>query len=179
MPPARRNGMGCCPLPPSWVCSNPRTSTRGLSCRCGRGAGEAAEKPTGYRAHDIDLASRTRLHWVETSNGYWVVSLADRMLRVRADGQGTYRLEVRKREEKVYTRVVDRLSQEFCFGIASDTARDADILHMVKEGARWRQNQPSEKQTALAKKLGVRIGDGWSSGEVSDAIARVTGDWYG
>ena len=86
------------------------------------GGGDETPKPTGYRAHDIDLASRTRLHWVETPLGAWVVSLADRMLRVRADGQGTFRLEVRKRDEKVYTRVVDRLSQEFCFGIASDTA---------------------------------------------------------
>jgi hypothetical protein len=142
------------------------------------GAGAAAPKLRGYRAHDIDLANRPRLHWVQTPMGAWVVSLTDRMLRVRGDGAGTYRLEVRKRDEKVYTRVVDRLSQEFCFGIASDTARDADILHMVREGARWRQNPPSEKQAALARKLGVRIKAGWTSGEVSDAIARTTGDWY-
>src|SRR5262245_39863524 len=115
------------------------------------GGGEAEEKQTGYHAHDINLAERTRLHWVATAKGYWVVSLADRMLRVRPDGQGTYRLEARKRDERVYTRVVDRLSQEFCFGIASDTARDAEILHMVREGARWRQNAPSPKQVALAQ----------------------------
>src|SRR4029450_9927058 len=113
------------------------------------GAGEAAPKLRAYRAHDINLANRPRLHWVETPMGAWVVNLADRMLRVRPDGQGTYRLEVRKRDEKDYTRVVDRLSQEFCFGIASDTARDADILHMVREGARWRQNAPSERESAL------------------------------
>jgi superfamily II DNA or RNA helicase len=133
---------------------------------------------TGYRAHDIDLAQRTRLHWVETPKGYWVVNLADRMLRVRPDGQGAYRLEVRKRDERSYTRLVDRLSQEFCFGIASDTARDAQILHMVQEGARWRQNPPSAKQEAFARKLGVRMEPGWSSGEVSDAIVAVTGEWY-
>lgn len=89
-----------------------------------------APKPTGYHAHAIDLAARTRLHWVQTPKGYWVVSLADRMLRVRPDEQGTYRLEVRKRDERCYTRLVDRLSQEFCFGIASDTARDAQLLHL-------------------------------------------------
>ena len=136
-------------------------------------------KPTGYRAHDINLAQRTRLHWVETRKGYWVVSLADRMLRVRPDGQGTYRLEVRQREEHVYTRLVDKLSQEFCFGIASDTARDAQILHMVREGARWRQNAPSPKQAALAQKLGITVNPGWRNGDVSDAIAALTGDWYG
>jgi len=115
---------------------------------------------------------------VETPKGYWVVSLADRMLRVRSDGQGAYRLEVRTREERSYTRLVDRLSQEYCFGIASDTARDAQILHMVREGARWRQNVPSPKQAALAQKLGIRIAPEWRSGEVSDAIVAVTGEWY-
>src|SRR5205823_3623320 len=139
---------------------------------------DGGAKPTGYRAHDIDLAQRTRLHWVATAKGYWVVSLADRMLRVRPDGQGTYRLEVRQRDARAYTRLVDRLSQEFCFGIASDTARDAQILHMVQEGARWRQNPPSPRQEAFARKLGVRIEPGWSSGEVSDAIVAITGEWY-
>ena len=135
-------------------------------------------KQTGYRAHDIDLAQRTRLHWVATPKGYWVVNLADRMLRVRPDGQGMYRLEVRKRDERAYMRLVDRLSQEFCFGIASDTARDAHILHMVREGARWREKERSPKQEAFARKLGIRIQPDWRSGEVSDAIVAVTGEWY-
>jgi superfamily II DNA or RNA helicase len=143
------------------------------------GARQGAEpKPTGYRAHDIDLAQRTRLHWVETPKGYWVVSLADRMLRVRPDGQGAYRLEVRQRQERVYTCLAERLSQEFCFGIASDTARDAQLLHLVREGARWREHARSPKQEALARKLGVRIQPGWQSGELSDAITALTGEWY-
>jgi superfamily II DNA or RNA helicase len=149
-----------------------------LDAESGHAEAGSASKPTGYHAHDIDLAQRTRLHWVETPKGYWVVSLTDRMLRVRPDGQGAYRLEVRKRDERGYTRLVDRLSQEFCFGIASDTARDAQILHLVKEGARWRENPPSPKQEALARKLGVRLHPEWRSGDVSDAIARVTGEWY-
>jgi superfamily II DNA or RNA helicase len=139
---------------------------------------DSGPKPTGYRAHDIDLAKRPRLHWVETKRGYWVVNLADRMLRVRPDGQGTYLLEARTRDERVYTRLIDRLSQEFCFGIASDTARDADIFHMVKESARWREKDPSPKQVAYAQKLGIAVQPGWSMREVSDAIVAVTGDWY-
>jgi hypothetical protein len=107
-----------------------------------------------------------------------VVSLADRMLRVRPDGQGTYRLAVRKRDEWAYTRLVDRLSQEFCFGTASDTARDAHILHMVREGATWRDKERSPKQEAFARKLGIHVHPDWHSGEVSDAIVAVTGEWY-
>ena len=158
----------------------PKTPQEAAVIEAGHEGEDTAVEPkrTGYRAHDIDLAHRTRLHWVETPKGYWVVNLADRMLRVRPDEQGTYRLEVRKRDERSYTRLVDRLSQEFCFGIASDTARDAQILHMVQEGARWRQNAPSPKQESFARKLGVHIEPGWSSGEVSDAIVAVTGEWY-
>src|SRR5262249_1557524 len=158
----------------------PTTPDEGIALALARGGKDTSVEPkqTGYHAHDIDLAQRTRLHWVETPKGYWVVSLADRMLRVRSDGQGAYRLEVRKREERSYTRLVDRLSQEYCFGMASDTARDAHMLHMVREGARWRQNEPSAKQEALARKLGVRLHPEWRSGEVSDAIAALTGDWY-
>jgi hypothetical protein len=70
------------------------------------------------------------------------------------------------------------LSLAYCFGIASDTARDAHLLHLVREGARWREQAPSPKQEALARKLGVRIAPGWRSGELSDAITRLTGEWY-
>jgi hypothetical protein len=144
----------------------------------GPSARESRPKPQGYRAHDIDLAARPRLHWVETPRGFWVVSLADRMLRVRPDDQGTYCLEVRQRESRSYTQMAERLSQDYCFGVASDTARDADVLHMVREGARWRDNAPSEKQVGFAQKLGIVVNPAWRSGEVSDAITAIVGDWY-
>ena len=62
--------------------------------------------------------------------------------------------------------------------MASETARDADGLHMVREGARWRDNAPSEKQVGFAQKLGIVVNPAWRSGEVSDAITAIVGDWY-
>jgi hypothetical protein len=100
------------------------------------------------------------------------------MLRVRPDGRGLYRLEVRQRDERRYTMVADHLSQDYCFGIASDTARDAQILHMVKEGAGWRAQARTEKQEALARKLGIAIDPAWRKGDIADAITALTGDWY-
>jgi hypothetical protein len=44
-----------------------------------------------------------------------------------------------------YTRLADHLNQEYCFGIASDTAREAQPLHLMREGASWRQNARSPK----------------------------------
>ena len=141
--------------------------------------GEGTPKQTAYRAHDIDLTQRTRLHWVQTTKrSYWVVSLADRLVRVRPDGHGTYRLEVRQRHERAYTCLADHLSQEYCFGMASDTARDAQLLHLVRVGAGWRTKERSPKQEAFARKLGVDIEPTWRSGELSDAITAIVGDWY-
>jgi hypothetical protein len=99
------------------------------------------------------------------------------MLRVRSDGHGTYLLEVNTRGERHYQRLADGLSLDYCFGIASDTAKDAQILHMVKQGAHWRQKARSEKQEALARKLGIAIDPTWRSGDISDAINRLVGDW--
>jgi superfamily II DNA or RNA helicase len=176
------------------ACANQRHSLLSLAAQLGLLAhtpGEAEEVRPGqsgeddddetlgaYRVRDIDLVAREPLHWVQTPKGYWVVSLADRMLRVRSDGQGTYRLEVRKREARAYTCLAEHLSQGYCFGIASDTARDAQILHIVREGARWREKERSPKQEAYARKLGIRIVPEWRSGELSDAITAVTGEWY-
>ena len=142
------------------------------------GKDEDDEESGTYRVRDLDLIAREPLHWVQTPKGYWCVSLVDRLLRVRADGQGTYLLEVRKRDERAYTCLADHLNQEYCFGIASDTARDAHILHLVKAGARWREKERSPKQEALAQKLGIRIHPEWRCGELSDAIVALTGDWY-
>jgi len=49
---------------------------------------------------------------------------------------------------------------------------------MVREGARWRDNAPSEKQTAFAQRLGIAVDPAWNSGAVSDAITAIVGDWY-
>ena len=52
-------------------------------------------------------------------------------------------------------RLVDRLSQEFCFGIVSDTACDAQILHMV-------QKAPLAPEPAQREARGVRA-QTWST----------------
>jgi hypothetical protein len=48
----------------------------------------------------------------------------------------------------------------------------------VQEGARWREKERSPKQEAYARKLGVQIQPWRRSGELSDAITRLTGEWY-
>jgi hypothetical protein len=144
----------------------------------GQGTGEAAERETGYHAHKLDLLARDPLHWVVTPKGYWVVSMGHQMLRIRDNGHGAYRLEARTREARSYTVIADHLTQEYCMGIAAHTAADAQLEHLVREGAGWRQKSRSPAQEALARKLGITIEEHWTAGEISDAITAVVGDWY-
>jgi superfamily II DNA or RNA helicase len=155
-----------------------------------RGTGTSVERPTeaaddasfeevegSYHTQDIDF-TQNLLHWVVTPKGYRVVTLADQMLRIRLDTQGTYTLEVCIKGERRYRPLAEQLSLDYCYGIASDTARDAHILPMVRKDAAWRQKARSPKQEALARKLGIAIDPTWRSGDISDAINRVVGDWY-
>jgi superfamily II DNA or RNA helicase len=144
----------------------------------GGGPATKADLETDYRAREVDLTDRTPLHWVTTPKGYYVVSLKGQMLRVRHVREARYCLEVRPIAARRYQPLATDLSLEYCFGIASDTANDARLLPMVRAGAAWRGKAPSDKQLALAAKLGIRVRPAWTSGEVTDAIARVVGDWY-
>jgi ATP-dependent helicase IRC3 len=138
---------------------------------------EMQEVEGSYRIADIDV-SPNLLHWVTTAKGYYVVKLADRMLRIRPDSEETYTLEARVDRELRYQPLATQLSLDYCFGIASDTARDAKILHMVQRDAAWRGKARSPKQETLARKLGIAIDPTWRSGDISDAINRHIGDWY-
>jgi superfamily II DNA or RNA helicase len=144
----------------------------------GQGVDEGEERQTGYHAHKLDLLDRDPLHWVVTPKGYWVVSMGPQMVRIRANGQGAYRLEARTREARAYTVIADHLTQEYCLGIAAHTAKDAHLEHLVRRGAGWRQKPRTAPQEALARKLGITIAEDWTAGELSDAITRITGEWY-
>jgi superfamily II DNA or RNA helicase len=142
------------------------------------GAGEGLELDGAYHVRDIDLMRREPLHWVETPKGYWVVVLREQTLRIRPEGNDRYRLEVHTRGEQTYRTLAEQLPLDYCFGIGSDTAKDAGLLPLVRVGASWRTRPPSEKQLAYARKLRITIPPHWNAGELGDAIARVTGDWY-
>jgi ATP-dependent helicase IRC3 len=132
---------------------------------------------------DVDVIQNL-LHWVVTAKGYYVVQFPDerlktnRILRIRPDEAGTYALETRRQDEKRYATMVRQLTLDYCFGVATDTVRDAKILGMVKRDAQWRHKARSPKQEKYARSLGIAIDPGWRMGDVSDAINRVIGDKY-
>jgi len=142
------------------------------------GSGEGLELDGAYHVRDVDLLRREPLHWVQTSKGYWVVSLREQTLRIRPEGHDRYRLEVRTRGEPTYRTLAEQLPLDYCFGIGSDTAKEAGVLPLVRVGASWRTRPPSAKQRAYAHKLRIAVPPHWNAGDLADAIARLTGDWY-
>lgn len=144
----------------------------------GQDGGDTEERETGYHAHQLNLLDRDPLHWVTTRKGYWVLSLAHQMLRIRNNGAGAYRLEAKAKGARTYTVIADHLTQEYCLGIAAHTAADARLEHLVRQGAGWRWRDRSPAQEAFARKLGITINAAWTAGDLSDAITALVGDWY-
>jgi superfamily II DNA or RNA helicase len=143
-----------------------------------QGESEHEEVDGHCTVSDLDL-TQNLLRWVKTPMGFYVVTLGPHMLRIREDGHGTYLLESRLRQKGGYyqTRVAG-IPLEYCFGIGTDTARDAKLLHMVRDDAKWRRGPRTPKQEAKARKYGIAINPAWNAGALSDAIARYEGDWY-
>jgi hypothetical protein len=53
-------------------------------------------------------------------------------------------------------------------GLARATAKEAG----------WRQRSPSPGQRQICERLGIMVKPCWTQGAVSDAITKVTADWY-
>jgi hypothetical protein len=80
--------------------------------------------------------------------------------------------------EPTYRTLAEQLPLDYCFGIGSDTAKEAGVLPLVRQDASWRTRPPSAKQRARAHQLRIAVSPHWNAGELSDAITAVTGDWY-
>src|SRR5262249_16465670 len=124
------------------------TKSAGLGSRCGCGASVVG----------TCLPASGMMAVAAFGVGAAFPAATPRPWRVCSDGAGTYVVEANTRGAKWYRRLADRLSLDDCFGIASDTAKDAHMLPMVQEGAQGRRKARSEKPEAFARKLGLCSG---------------------
>ena len=57
--------------------------------------------------------------------------------------------------------------------MAEDYVRGTGDSTLVSRSAKWRTNPPSAKQVDFARRLGIVVPEGWSKGDVSEAISAV------
>jgi ATP-dependent helicase IRC3 len=126
----------------------------------------------------VDLFARRALHWVQTRQGAWVLSLGSQhgTLRLRPDGPETWQvMQVRRDADPVV--LGDTLPLPYAQGLAEDYARHLGVARLVEVEASWRQQPATEKQTALLRKLGMAARSGLTKGEAADLLAAILGDW--
>lgn len=125
----------------------------------------------------VDLFARRALHWVQTRQGAWVLSLGEHgTMRLQPDGNETWGATLLKRGADP-TPVAHHLPLDYAQGFAETLARDLGMEWLVSAEAPWRSHHASAKQMELLKRFGIAIKVGLTKGEAADQISAVMGDW--
>ena len=126
-------------------------------------------------ASKVNLFSGRPLHWVQTRQGAWVLSLGTNgMLRmVSEDGESW---NVHHILDGVAHLLWAGLPLGYAQGASEDYARKAGVLALLDPKARWRQDPASDKQLYLLRKFGIRYAPSLTKGEAYDLLTPVLGD---
>jgi ATP-dependent helicase IRC3 len=118
---------------------------------------------------------RTRpMHWQQTRQGAWVLSLGDGLLRlVPANGD---RWAVERVVSGHHTTLWDSLPLDYAMGVAEDCARQEGATALLDPSAAWRNAPATEKQITALRRWKVTIPPGLTKGKASDLLAAVIGD---
>ena len=126
-------------------------------------------------ASKVNLFSGRPLHWVQTRQGAWVLSLGTNgMLRLASeDGE---KWNVHHVLDGVGHLLWAGLPLGYAQGASEDYARKAGALALLDPNARWRQDPASDKQLYLLRKFGIRFATGLTKGEAYDLLTPMLGD---
>ena len=123
----------------------------------------------------IDLFHGSRNAWNRTDAGVWFVSAGQRyIVLVPGVREGEWDAASVGRTAGSGSRWIVRGVPDMSYAMAhaEQTITPAEHTLALRERA-WRQRTPSERQRRYARALGVVVGEGMRSGEVSAAMDRV------
>ena len=137
------------------------------------------------RAKAFDPLARAQLpagmssefSWVRTGFGFALSIPGGPQLGIVLNLLLQGELQIKRRGQRT-ERLGTYGSARQAMSVADDWARDnfAGRLSIVKKGARWRMNKPSQKQLAAAERAKINVADGMTSGDLSDLLgARYAG----
>lgn len=167
---------------------NPRAHTGEASVAVLVEEREAEEVRLGrLKAEDVDmfrkLRARARIAWVPVHR---TGDPLRRYHRSLPDNKPTVVLAQRQPDADVWTAgllandgtksalMVD-VPLETAQGIAEDYILKSGAMAVAAAGAKWRAGPPTAKQRAAAARWGVKVEDGWTAGDLSDAVDRRAG----
>ncbi|MGW0865771.1 DEAD/DEAH box helicase [Streptomyces sp. NPDC002611] len=138
---------------------------------------KAAEKrrtlAARVEAEEINLFGSSAIRWLRTDAGVWFIRLTGAMFLFLQRDPGTrlYRMRRWTEADGVHPPKDDvaRPLPEALAWLEQQAKVLAPGAFVARE-ARWRSNQPTDKQFGLCRRLGIKVPRGSTSGEVADLI---------
>jgi superfamily II DNA or RNA helicase len=129
-------------------------------------------------AHAVDLFGSRPMHWVQTRQGAWVLSLGNGLVRL-GRGEGD-RWDVHCLETDGSVKLLhSRIPLGYAQGVAEDFARERGSAWLLNPHARWRSEPASEKQIKWLQWKGNPVTPGLTKGRASDIRQAYEGAWQG
>ncbi|MFM9594005.1 DEAD/DEAH box helicase [Streptomyces scabiei] len=124
-------------------------------------------------AEEINLFGQSAIRWLRTEDGTWFIRLTGAMFLflVRDPGTRLYRMRRWTQADGVHPPKDDvaRPLPEALAWLEQQAKVLAPGAFVARE-ARWRLNQPTDKQCGLCRRLGIKVPRGSTSGDVADLI---------
>lgn len=120
---------------------------------------------------DIDLFHRSQACWLQTRGGTWFIPAGRTFYFLLPTGPGLFRIR-RWSQAGGYEPPLHDLdfSQDAAMRFVEAGARGRDGQALILRSAPWRSRPATAKQLGMCRARGVRVGRGWSAGDVSDAL---------
>lgn len=124
----------------------------------------------------VDLFSNRGIHWQQTRQGAWILSLGTNgMLRMASDGSPD-RWTVSVSNNGAVQVLKEGLPLGYAQGFAEDFARKVGHSPLLDPNAAWRGQEATEKQINTLRKWRVPVAPGLTKGAASDLLAAIFGD---
>jgi hypothetical protein len=131
------------------------------------------EKLLGPQKYEtVDLFSRSELNWLRTRAGLRFLSVGDRYVSILPEPDGSFSSGHCLAAGRSYDGkpILEYATEEVAMAAAEKWALDYDG-DMYRRNSPWRRGgRPSDKQLALAKRLGVEAPETLNKARISDEI---------
>ena len=125
-------------------------------------------------ASPVNLFQSRSLHWQQTRQGAWVLSLGQGFLRLTPTGPDSWSVD---RSEDGQSDTIQReLPLDYAMGVAEDYARKQGSLVLIDPEAGWRGEPATEKQLNALLRWKVPVMPGMTNGAASNLLASIIGD---
>jgi len=128
-------------------------------------------------SREVAMFRAGRVAWspIVGATGNWVLPKGDGLVVMVPDQLQHYTVySLPKDPTKKPETVATGLTLEYAQGIAEGHVREAGAGGLINLRASWRRSPPSDAQAKFARRIGIPIREGMTSGELSDQIVAIT-----